>query len=78
MDECGFGNIGFLQIAILYLFYCPCSFFATVIIAKMTEKWSMFMGAVTFIFFVGTFILPSLYDEYQHEHGGAKPTAGIL
>jgi len=78
MEEDGFSHTGFWSIAILYLFYCPFGFLGAAIVNKLTPKWAMVVGAITFIPFIASFILPSLYKEYQDNHDGEKPPYGIL
>ena len=77
MEEDGFNNTGFWTIAILYACYCPLSFLSTAIVNKLKPKWTMVLGAISFIPFTASFILPSLYKEYRELHH-EKPPQPIL
>ena len=78
MEDDGFGQTGFWIIVVIYVCYAPLGLVGAAVVNKLAPKWSMVVGAATFVPFSASFILPSLYKEYIDDHPGEKPTAGIL
>lgn len=61
MKSAGFGDLGFTNLAIVYLFVSITSLFSTGIVTKLGIKLSFFVTSMCYCFWVLTFILPSLY-----------------
>ena len=60
LKDAGFDNTGFYSVAILYLVFAIFSFFGTAIVNKINNmRVSMACGALCYIFWVLSFILPS-------------------
>lgn len=65
MKNAGFGDLGLYNLAILYLFVSLCSFFSTAIVNKLGIKTSLFVGSMCYVFWILSFLLPSLYKDKE-------------
>lgn len=65
MTQAGFGNLGLYNLAVLYLFASLCSFFSTAIVNKMGIKTAMIVATMCYVFWILSFLLPSLYNDYK-------------
>src|SRR5688572_11259 len=63
MHDCGFENLGFYSMAVLYLVFAICSFFSTAIVNKLGRKPALFLGSLQYFFWVVCFLAPSFYSE---------------
>ena len=62
LQDDGFGNMGFLSLAVLYLVMAVCSFFSTAVVNKIGElKVAMCCGGLCYSFWIACFLLPSYY-----------------
>ena len=62
LSDYGFGDVGFISVAVLYVVFSICSFFSTAIVNKIgNAKLAMFIGALCYSFWIVCFILPAYY-----------------
>jgi hypothetical protein len=62
LEDDGFGNLGFINLAALYLVFACCSFFSTAIVNKINNiKVSLSLGALGYAFWIISFLLPSYF-----------------
>ena len=64
LNQLGFGNLGFVSLAVLYFTFAFCSFFATSIVNHLGERAAMFIGAICYTAYIATFLLPSAKAKY--------------
>lgn len=63
MHDCGFENLGFYSMALLYFVFAVASFFSTPIVNKLGRKPSLFLGSLQYFFWILCFLAPSYYAE---------------
>ena len=66
LDELELGNLGFYSLGGLYCVFGFSSFIATPIVKKCGERASMFMGALCYTFYIASFVLASVPDQYPN------------
>jgi len=63
MDELGYSNLGFINLAIIYLGFALSSTIAAKIESKLGSKWTCFIGSFMYALWAASFILPA--QEYE-------------
>jgi MFS family permease len=64
LDDEGFGNLGFINLAVVYLFYAISCFFASAIVNKIGRiNMSLTLGGFCYAFFIASFLLPSHFQN---------------
>lgn len=63
MKDCGFENLGFYSMAVVYLVFAVCSLFSTAIVNKLGRKPALVIGSLQYFLWVVCFLLPSVYSE---------------
>lgn len=76
MKELGYGNIGFVNIAIIYLTFCFGSLFASTINRKLGHKATLFLASLMYVIWAWAFLLPVYKHENKEEVG--DPNSGIF
>jgi len=64
MQDLGFDNLGFTNIALIYLMFSLNSFFVEPIMNKIGIKRTLCFSALTYALWEASFMLPA----YRHEH----------
>jgi MFS family permease len=59
MKDLGFGNLGLINIAIVYLSFALTSVLASFINKKLGTRWTLVLSALTYATWIAGFILPS-------------------
>ena len=73
------GNLGFLAIMVLYVFFAGSSFFSTAIVNKIGRSGrAMSIGASGYALFTACFLLPCFYVKRVVANGGVVPDTGFL
>ena len=67
MADESYNNLGFYALAIMYITFGSCSFFAGIWVLKLGDKLSMFLGAICQAIYISSFILP--LERIQHPDG---------
>jgi DMSO/TMAO reductase YedYZ heme-binding membrane subunit len=62
LEDDGFGNLGFANLAVLYLVFAFSSFFASAVVSKVNRiNVALSLGAFCYTFWIVCFLLPSYY-----------------
>ena len=73
------GNLGFIAIMVLYLFFCGSSFFSAAIVNKIGKPGlAMSIGAAGYALFVACFLMPAFMAKKTADNHGVVPTSGFL
>ena len=66
LQDYGFESIGFVSVAILYLFFAISSFFSSNIVQYINNaKISMALGALCYSFWILSFLLPAYFAQFK-------------
>ena len=63
MKQNGYENLGFYSIGMIYLMTSVCSFFNAPVVNRLGAKYSIFWGAISFLFWVLSSLIPALKAE---------------
>lgn len=79
LNEDHLGNLGFLAIMVLYVFFAGSSFFSTAIVNKINRTGlAMSIGASGYALFTACFLLPAFMQKKIADNNGVIPTSGFL
>jgi MFS family permease len=79
LDDDGFGNLGFINLACIYLAFAICSFFSAAIVNKINKlSVSLSLGAFCYTFWIVCFLLPCFYHKKMEDHVKEEDLPWIL
>lgn len=68
LDDLGFGNLGFINLAAIYLTFSICSFFSTAIVNKMNRlSLSLSVGGLCYTLWIVCFLLPCFSQKAKQD-----------
>ena len=79
MKDLGFDNLGFINIAIVYLTFAGMSMFAIPVKRKLGTRITLAVSTLTYALWIAAFLLPAYKYEYIEENGAeAAELVGIF
>ena len=69
MKDLGFENLGFINIALVYLFFAIVSMFAIRLNRYLGSRLTLCLSGFTYAIWIAGFLLPAYKFEYIKEHG---------
>jgi len=78
MKDLGFGNLGFINVAIIYITFSLFALFAIRINKFFGTRVTIFMSALTYTFWTACFLLPAYRFETKDDQGILSDTAITL
>ncbi len=78
MKDLGFDNLGFINIAIIYMAFTIASLFASRINKALGTKMTLFLSALTYTIWTFCFMLPAYRFETKSSEKDGKPAISDL
>ena len=78
MNDLGYGNLGLINIAIVYLSFALTSILASSINKKLGTKWTLVASALTYAFWVSAFLLPARKYDLGEEATSFIYSDGVI